>query len=65
MLPHIEDTYGSVHSDCKDFAVVAVVAYLSAFLEVADLQLPGGRLGHDGDEAAREQPLDDVDVLGG
>lgn len=57
-------TYSSVHPDCKNFTGVAVVAYFGALLEVAHLQLPWSRLRHDSHEAAREQPLHDVDILG-
>ena len=40
--------YRAIHFDSQDLGGVAVVAYLRSLFEMADLQLPWGRLGYNG-----------------
>ena len=42
------ENYRAIHFDSQDLGGVAVVAYFRSLFEMADLQLPGGRLGHNG-----------------
>ena len=53
-----------VHLDGEDPGGVAVVADLVALEEVADAQLPRRGLRDHGHQAALEQPLSDVHLLG-
>jgi hypothetical protein len=56
-------TYNSVQFDSKYGVGIAVITDLSALLEVAHFQLPGGGETNHCHQTATEQPLHDTNVF--